>query len=477
METSQSRFVYLDNIRNVLVYNVVLLHILQVFAYPLVFWWPVIDKMGSSRYYETGILSMDVYLMPCLLFISALFIFPSLGKVTPLEYIKKRFMRLFVPVIVFLFCAGDMSFQLILTRLNSVAPSYLETFLNFWRFYFNMPGIYLLGSEKTMNAVTFNMQHAWFMSLLFFLTPAVVVLSLLFKRKRFEPRKADSKKKIFVTTILFAVLLGFVFAAVHVYYVAHHITYVAWLIVGKVMQFQVGKIWVLIPLFLLGLYVYQKDWLTRSDIGSWKMWGGMAVIFLLLYTLLSHAGILPVLEAITRAMEHNMLFADQTAVPAAAPSAKLAFLSTWFLMPPACIFLLMFFLSFAKRFFNTPNDVTTFCSKHSINVYILHFIPVLILQYSLLNVPVPSIFKVIFMMILIIPACLWLSHRLVYPYPKIAIGFFVALKLAALAAGFTFYYYALLVLIAVSFAGAAYESARYILSGRVAPEIINESGA
>jgi hypothetical protein len=66
------------------------------------------------------------------------------------------------------------------------------------------------------------------------------------------------------------------------------------------------------------------------------------------------------------------------------------------------------------------------------------------------------------MTVLVIPACLWLSHRLVYPYPKTAIGFFVALKLAALVAGFTFYYFALLALIGISFAGAVYEAARYM---------------
>lgn len=89
MEASQSRVVFLDNVRNVLVYNVVLLHIVQVFAYPLIFWWAVTDKMESSRFYETGAIIMDIYLMPCLLFIAALFIFPSLKVYEPLEYLKK----------------------------------------------------------------------------------------------------------------------------------------------------------------------------------------------------------------------------------------------------------------------------------------------------------------------------------------------------------------------------------------------------
>lgn len=85
MENTQNRFVYLDNIRNVLVYNVVLVHVISMFAYPLSFWWAVIDKEGSSRFYETSLIPMDIYLMPCLLFIAALFIFPSLKKALPLS--------------------------------------------------------------------------------------------------------------------------------------------------------------------------------------------------------------------------------------------------------------------------------------------------------------------------------------------------------------------------------------------------------
>jgi hypothetical protein len=77
-------------------------------------------------------------------------------------------------------------------------------------------------------------------------------------------------------------------------------------------------------------------------------------------------------------------------------------------------------------------------------------------------VPIPPIAKIALMVVITIPACLWLSHHLVYPYPKIAIAFFVVLKLIALAAGFTFYYLALLALIFISFAGAVYESAKSV---------------
>lgn len=468
MESNQNRFVYLDSIRNILVYNVVLLHVISLFAYPLSFWWAVIDKKGSSRLYETGLVAMDIYLMPCLLFIAALFIFPSLEKHTPLEYLKRRFLRLCIPAIVFLFCAGDIFFQLLLKRLNSVPPAYLDTFLNYWRAFINLPAVYLSSSQKTLNIVVFNFQHTWFLTLLFFLTLVIILLNLPFKGKHGEPKIVDSRKKIILKTIIFAVALGIIHTAVMIFHVIRHIDFGSWIIIGKTLQFQTGKIWILLPLFLFGLYVYKKEWLSKGDIGSWKIWGIMAFILFGIYVFLYHTGILPALDEMFKVAEHNRMFGNQMAMPAVDGSVQRTFLMTWLLLPPVLLSLLMFFISLAKRFFNNPNEITAFCSKHSINVYILHYVPVVLLQYTFLNMPVPSIVKILLMMIIIIPACLWLSHRLVYPYPKTAIAFFVALKLIALAAGFMFYYFALLALIFISFAGAVYESANWYRIARKA---------
>jgi len=471
METTTNRFTYLDNIRNILVYNVVLLHIIQMFAYPLSFWWSVIDKKGSSRFYELCLVAMDIYLMPCLLFIAALFIFPSLKKSTPLKYTGKRFLRLCVPVIVFLFCAGDLHYQILFKRLNPVSPDYMEIFLNFWRSYVTLPGIYLTSSQQTLHTVVFSFQHTWFLSLLFFMTLAVVLLSGLLKRKDDEPKKVAGKNRIIILqTVIFALVLGLVYAAAMINYVIHYIDISSWIILGKILEFHIGKIWLLIPLFLFGLYFYKKEWLARGDIGSWKMWLIMALIPLGLYVSLYHIGILPQLEQIIKIVDHNMQFDNKITMPAVNQSVQISFLFSWFILPAACIFLLMFFLSFAKRFFNKPNAITAFCSKHSINVYILHYAAVLILQSAFLNVPVPSMVKIMLIVLVAIPACLWLSYRLVYPYPKTAVGFFVVMKLMALAAGFTFYYFALLVLVVISFSGAVYEAAKYMVARKADAE-------
>jgi hypothetical protein len=180
--------------------------------------------------------------------------------------------------------------------------------------------------------------------------------------------------------------------------------------------------------------------------------------------ILAHFIYLPRVEGIYEVVEHNTLSIYKLDMPAFDTALLIAASLIWFLSPLSCVFILMFLLTFAKKFFNRPNAVTEFCSKHSINVYILHYIPILLFQYALLDVRIAAVFKITLMVIIIIPACLWLSHRLVYPYPKIAILFFIALKLAALVLGFEFYYWAIICLTFISFAGAVYEFTKFMLS-------------
>ncbi|MBN1473232.1 MAG: acyltransferase family protein [Syntrophaceae bacterium] len=464
MQPEQNRIVYLDNIRNVLVFKVVVYHAILAFAYPILFWWATVDKEGSARIFETAVRVMYIYMMPCVIFIAALFIFPSLKQVGVLQYIKKRFLRLYVPVIVFVFCMGDIFPYLMSRKMGNLSLTYLDTFIGFWRSFIDIPLIFMTDPDIMINKIHFDFYHTWFLTLLFFVTIIVVLLYLPFIKKSVKPAMPESRKNIITETILFALTLSIIYVIVSWIYVLNGILLNGWTMVGKAVFFENIQIWMLIPFFVFGLYVYKKEWHTRSDIGSWKMWGTLTLIFLGLYIILIHFVYLPGVEGMYKIVEHNTLFDDKLALPDFDTYLLIGTLLMWFVSPLSCVFILMFLLSFAKRFFNRPNAITAFCSKHSINVYILHYIPVLLFQYALLDVPIASIFKIILMMIIIIPACLWLSHRLVYPYPKTAILFFVALKLAALAAGFEFYYWAILAIIFISFAAALYEFTKFMIS-------------
>lgn len=472
MKTSRNRVVYIDNIRNLLVYNVVVGHIAAIFAYPFSFWWPVYDKGASSAVYETAVISMLVYGMPCLLFVSALFILPSMEKTTPLNYLKKRFFRLYLPVIVFVFCAGDIPAHMCLKRLNPVEPSYLETFLEFWRSFMTIPVVDMPDVLKTVDVVWFNFSHTWFLTLLFFLTVCVILWRLIMKNRNPGAQEVNRPVKIVRQTILFAVVLAIVHLVAIGGLMKNGIGGTVVLILGKAVQFPIHQIWVLVPMFLLGFYAYKRQWLTRGHPGSWQLWGVLAGVFMAAYALLIHFRVLPMLNGMLTIAEQNLLSGTEISVPAPAGSTLLAAAGTFLLSPMACVSLLMFFLAFARRFFNKPNPATAFCSTHSINVYVLHYIPVFILGYAFLKAPVPIAppLQIVLMTLIIIPACLWISHRLVYPYPRIAIAFFMALKLVALVAGFTFYYISLLALVLISFAGAVFEFSGWYRRSRQQPE-------
>jgi len=409
---------------------------------------------------------MDIFLMPVLLFIAAQFIIPSLRARSAAGYVKKRFRRLLIPVFVFTFCAGDFFHQFLLMRLGGTVPDYTRIFTEYWRDYINSGAVSYIGWGETLFRVGFNMLHTWFLSFLFFLTLPVVAAVTVFRLKRKEQEEIESRNKIIIKTVLFALLSGILFCILMILLTVNGVNLHAWMRIAGIIQFRINQFFMLIPLFFFGLYVYRKDWLTRGDIGNWKLWGALAVLFLLPIIYLGYTKYLPGIEPFIRTAEHNMLTGDNLPDPEVSKEFGQVYTLIQFTMLPACIFLLMFFISFAKRFANSQNPITDFCSKHSINVYILHYVPVIMLQYGFMNLHLPPVITITAAMIIVVPACLWLSYRLVYPYPLVAIGLFVSLKLISLYLGFNVYRGALLVLLAVSCAGAAVESVRLVIASR-----------
>jgi peptidoglycan/LPS O-acetylase OafA/YrhL len=147
---------------------------------------------------------MDIYLMPHLIFISALFIFLSLKSKSIIEYIKKRFKRLVIPLIVYTFCAGDIYHQILSKRLDVSNQTYLTTFFDYWRDFMNFNVITFIGKDNW-----FNSQHTWFLSILFVMTLCVVFLSMLFSQKEKVQREVDNRKKIITKLFTLAVILSF----------------------------------------------------------------------------------------------------------------------------------------------------------------------------------------------------------------------------------------------------------------------------
>ncbi len=463
MTENSGRYVYLDNVRNNLVYSVVFLHTAFMFAYPVSFWWPVFDKAASSSIYEMFVLVCDAFQMPILMFTAVLFVFPSLKKNTTTGYLKKRFMRLMVPVFVFTACAADSIYQMRYKQVGLDTRTYLDTFIGYWKDLFFGPGVVFMQKIPFLHP-GFTPGHTWFMSFLFVVTLVIVFFSKFTKGEKIGPVSVESNRNVVFKTAMLFLIFTFMYLAGIIALAGNNIELSDQLIIGEFLMVRPDQGMQLVLFALFGLYVHKKQWLTNSDIGSWKFWGVTSLLVMVVFIVLHYDQFIPFINECAVIMDHNKFGTNLQPLPEVPNTLMLLFLLHYVLVLWLCLCLLMFFISLTKCFFNRPNAITSFCSKHSIYVYVMHIIPVLLLQHVFKDVAMPSLLKVALITLIVICACLWLSHRLVYPYPKTAIAFFAVLKTVALFAGFTFYYYALLMLTFVAFVGAMVEGARYFLT-------------
>ena len=90
---SDSRVVYLDNLRYLFVIGVVIQH--ATMAYMPSTWWPVADEPSLLVSAFTGF--FDGFLMPSLFFIAGFFAIPSMINKSVPQFIKGKFRRLGIP--------------------------------------------------------------------------------------------------------------------------------------------------------------------------------------------------------------------------------------------------------------------------------------------------------------------------------------------------------------------------------------------
>lgn len=106
-------------------------------------------------------------------------------------YLKKRFLRLMVPVFVYTACAADIFYQIRYKRAGLDALTYFNTFLGFWKDLFLGPGLVFMNKLPFFNP-SFKVGPTWFMSFLFAATLVIVFFSRL---------------KMLLSTIIFLIMI------------------------------------------------------------------------------------------------------------------------------------------------------------------------------------------------------------------------------------------------------------------------------
>jgi peptidoglycan/LPS O-acetylase OafA/YrhL len=363
------RLYQLDALRLIGVLSVVALH--AGLAYSAVIpWWYVADP-DKSRLINIVLAVCDGVPMPLLFAVAGYFALPSLARRGPGGFLAGRAVRLLAPLVglTFFYCPiiayvdylGKGGRDGFFSHWLALVPSALN-----WRFAF------FSGAESSVAALKLLWPfHLWFLAVLF-----VFCLILAGARWVAGPglaRRLPDQGPGWVRFGLLALAVG---AAAGVGQLACSDT--AWVRVGPLLVFQPARLPLYAGCFLLGTFAWRRGWFAVHALpGRPWVWGLVAV-----------AGL--------AAMLATGLGAGQ-ARAAGTPALGLAFAHglgrTWFALAATGFAAVLLARAGAGSIWRRPG-----LSPASYTLYLLHFPPVIVLQYALVGTlwPVAAKFAVCF---------------------------------------------------------------------------------
>ncbi|MBW2576290.1 MAG: acyltransferase family protein [Deltaproteobacteria bacterium] len=401
--SSINRLIFLDNLRYLFVIGVVIQH--ATMAYMPSTWWPVADEPSLLVSFLTGF--FDGFLMPSLFFIAGFFAIPSMINKSVTQFIKGKFRRLGIPWLACtLFIGPILPLIYHYTRNNmTLTVSYGHTWLTLMKNALSFDIGLLPPMSQVMENDLFYQRYMWFISLLmaFFL---IFSLVYVLRKKWFKPVDASlnmvgpsilSTIKTMVTVGLLTffgstLLIGIMFA------LSSGVSNPeSWFTLGNVIQFRVSRIFLHAAYFILGILTYKNRWLESGKLpGHHRTWAlSFLIVFLAYYSsffLMVNGG--------------------------DSGTEKLYGLLHWFCLNFFTITALGLFMSMGVRYLNKPNRFNGFMTSHSYNLYLAHYLFVIVFQLLLLMISdIPSLLKFGFVSLLSICCGLLVSRYMIKPYP------------------------------------------------------------
>ncbi len=401
---SDNRVVFLDNLRYLFVIGVVIQH--ATMAYMPSTWWPVADEPSLLVSFLTGF--FDGFLMPSLFFIAGFFAIPSMIKKSVLQFIKGKLRRLGIPWLACtLFIGPVLPLVYHYTRNNmTVTASYGHTWLTLMKNALSFDIGILPSMSQVMENDLFYQRYMWFISLLLFF---FLIFSLVYilRREWFKPVDAPLNMvgpsimatiKTIVTMGLLTLfgstlLIGLMFA------LSSGVSNPeSWFTLGNVIQFRVSRIFLHAAYFILGILTYKNRWLESGNLpGHHRTW---VMSFLFAFVAYYSAFFLMVSSG-------------------GSGTEKLYGLLYWLCLNFFTITALGLSLSMGHRYLNKPNRFNSFMVSHSYNLYLTHYLFVIVFQLLFLTIPgITSLLKFGFVPLLSVCCGLLVSRYMIKPHPK-----------------------------------------------------------
>ncbi|MBU2547677.1 MAG: acyltransferase family protein [Proteobacteria bacterium] len=413
---SASRVIFLDNLRYFFVLCVVLEH--AAHSYDGLNWWPVVDT-GVSLIARFSSGFSDAISMPLLFYVSGYFAIPTIRKKGTAVFLKGKLRRLGIPWLVCILTICPVLPLLYhytrnpFTLSESYGSLWLELTGNMLRFDVGL----IPSMNKLMMNNGFYQRYMWFLSLLvlfFFIFAAVYGL----KKDWFDrgpaslrpaPATVRGSMKLllgvgFLTTVFSFTLVGLMMALGPKSGNPEPL-----FTLGNIIQFRPSRLPAFVICFSLGVLTFRNQWIGRGRLpGHFRTW---AVSFGILL-----AGLLMLM--------YILEYGPEDMRPA---YGALYFLVLNFMTMAA----LGFSAAVGLRYWNRPSAFDRTMAANSYNIYLGHYLFVLVAQLFLLFVPgLPLALKFALVSAFAIGCSYAVSRYLIQPHPRAAVAAAAGLLLA-----------------------------------------------
>ena len=410
-QTVSQRLTFLDNLRYLFVFGVVLQHASMAYIGPG--WWPVND--GTSLLADYFGAFADSFLMPALFLIAGYFAIPSMTKKGLTGFLKGKLKRLGIPwLVIILTICPILPLIYHFTRDGlKLTTSYWETWLavmgNAVKFDFGL----LPPSSIVMQNDLFYQRYMWFLGLLlafFFIFAGIYKAkkSWFDREFNYSERKETtvfSTLKLLVTIGLITFIGSFILIGAIQIFGSGGSGIEPWLTLGNIVQFRVSRIILHGTYFIVGVLAYKRKWIERGrfpgHLGTWTI---ALIIIAIGFYLTRHF------------MKHGP---DET--------EEIFGMIMWFFLNLMTISCLGFFASLGIKYWNQPTKINQNLAANSYNMYLAHYIFVQVFQLLLLFVPaIPAEIK----FLIVSGASLGFGYLacqyLIRPFPRLTVFLLIA---------------------------------------------------
>lgn len=400
--TTTNRLLSFDFVRNVAILSIVIIH--AVSAYSTVTpHWPLHD--GSSVVADIVRMVFDTLIMPIFFFVAGYFGLASLQRKDVWPFLKSKLRRIGIPWLLAIFILIPL-----LDYLRVMNDGSNTSFLAQWLMYLKQAGTL---RAIPLSSEGINQWHYWFLSLILsFFFAFSLFYSILKGRKTprsTTPRTSSNR------SILQALLLTGALTSAGYFVTLLFIPKSGWVAIDLFLIFKPTDLVLYIAYFALGVYAYSKRWFVDGKPLDYLKFWAVATVLLTI-------GFLPFAQVV---------FANPTVSHTLSPGLLLAFSLTRSFL---CLAFLVTLMSYALQYWNSPSPFNQKLAAHSYNIYLVHFIFVIIFQeFLMLWQGGPPIVKAGIVFLLSILISIGISS-LIKRFPRGFVGFLVALFVLVIAA-------------------------------------------